>query len=113
MPLAARTVLRDARSDHLPGLPEAEREVRLAALRAGWWLGWLSIAAVLAGLALDIPARHRPALIVLTVAAAAAHAGVMLLPWQGWLTAGRGRVVLDLWSGGLIAFVDLKILASA
>jgi hypothetical protein len=60
---------------------------------------------VLAGLALDLPARHRPALIALTVAAAAAHAGVMVLPWQGWLTAGRGRVVLDLWSGGLVAFV--------
>jgi two-component sensor histidine kinase len=105
MSLAARTVLRDARSDQLQEPPEGEREVRLAALRAGWWLGWLSIAAVLAGLALDLPARHRPALIALTVAAAAAHAGVMLLPWQGWLTAGRGRVVLDLWSGGLIAFV--------
>jgi hypothetical protein len=88
MSLAARTVLRDARSDRLPELPEAEREVRLAALRAGWWLGWLSIAAVLAGLALDIPARHRPALIALTVAAAAAHAVVMLLPWQGWRAAG-------------------------
>jgi two-component sensor histidine kinase len=86
-------------------LQDAEREVRLAALRAGWWLGWLSIAAVLAGLALDLPARHRPALIALTIAAAAAHAGVMLIPWQGWLTAARGRALLDLWSGGLIAFV--------
>jgi two-component sensor histidine kinase len=103
--LSTRTLLRDARSDRPPELPEAQRELRLAALRAGWWLGWLSIAAVLAGLALDLPARHRPALIALTVAAAAAHAGVMVLPWQGWLTAGRGRVVLDLWSGGLVAFV--------
>jgi two-component sensor histidine kinase len=99
------TVLRDTRSERPPELPEAQRELRLAALRAGWWLGWLSIAAVLAGLALDLPARHRPALIALTVAAAAAHAGVMLVPWQRWLTAGRGRVVLDLWSGGLVAFV--------
>jgi two-component sensor histidine kinase len=105
MSLSARTVLREARSDRLPELPEAQRELRLAALRAGWWLGWLSIAAVLAGLALDLPARHRPALIALTGAAAAAHAAVTLLPWQGWLTAGRGRVVLDLWSGGLVAFV--------
>jgi two-component sensor histidine kinase len=103
--LSTRTVLRDARSDRPPELPEAQREVRLAALRAGWWLGWLSIAAVLAGLALDLPARHRPALVALTVAAAAAHAGVMVLPWQRWLTAGRGRMVLDLWSGGLVAFV--------
>jgi two-component sensor histidine kinase len=102
---AARALLLDARGDDPPALEDAERELRLAALRAGWWLGWLSIAAVLAGLALDLPARHRPALIALTVVAAAAHAGVMLVPWQGWLTAGRGRRLLDAWSGGLVAFV--------
>ena len=41
-------------------LQDAEREVRLAALRGGWWLGWLSIA-VASGLALTSPlatARH-------------------------------------------------------
>ena len=105
MASVARPSLREPRRDHSAALPDAEREVRLAALRTGWWLGWLSIAAVLAGLALDLPARHRAALIALTVAAAAAHAGVMVIPWQGWLTAGRGRALLDLWSGGLVAFV--------
>jgi two-component sensor histidine kinase len=102
---AARALARDTRGNAPPALRDAERDVRLAALRAGWWLGWLSIAAVLAGLALDLPARHRPALIALTVVAAAAHAGVMVVPWQGWLTAGRGRLLLDAWSGGLVAFV--------
>jgi two-component sensor histidine kinase len=88
---------------------DAEHEVRLAALRAGWWLGWLSIAAVLAGLALGLPARHRPALIVLIAAAAVAHVGVMVVPWRGWLTAARGRALLDLWSGGLVAFVVVLV----
>jgi two-component sensor histidine kinase len=105
MPHARRAWIREARSEPASTLRAGEREVRLAALRAGWWLGWLSIAAVLAGLALDLPARHRAALIVLTVVAAVAHAAAMVVPWQGWLTAARGRALLDLWSGGLIAFV--------
>jgi two-component sensor histidine kinase len=109
MQAAARAWIRPARRDPPSASADAEREVRLAALRAGWWLGWLSVGAVLAGLALDLPARHRPALIALTVAAAAAHAGVMVVPWQGWLTAARGRALLDLWSGGLIAFVVLLV----
>jgi two-component sensor histidine kinase len=105
MPNAARAVVREALRDRAAEVPDAERDLRLAALRAGWWLGWLSIAAVLAGLALDLPARHRLVLIALTIAAAAAHAGVMVVPWQGWLTAGRGQVLLDVWSGGLVVFV--------
>jgi hypothetical protein len=32
--------------------PAAELDARLGAPRAGFWLGWLSIAAVIAGLAL-------------------------------------------------------------
>lgn len=109
MPDAGRAALRPAQRQHSSALSDAERDVRLAALRAGWWLGWLSIAAVLAGLALDLPARHRPELIALTAAAAAANAGVMAIPWRGWLTAARGRALLDLWSGGLVAFVVMLV----
>jgi hypothetical protein len=65
---------------------KVESEVRLTALRAGWWLGWLSVAAVLAGLALDLPARDRPALIVLTALAAVGNGAAMAIPWQRWLT---------------------------
>lgn len=91
------------------GSSDAERGVRLAALRAGWWLGWLSIAAVLIGLALDLPARHRLALLALTALAAAGNGITMAIPWRRWLTAGRGRALLDLWSAGLIAFVTALV----
>jgi two-component sensor histidine kinase len=106
---ASRASLPEAPHQHRPALADAERDVRLAALRAGWWLGWLSVAAVLAGLALDLPARRHGALIALTAAAAAANAGVMVIPWRGWLSAGRGRALLDLWSGGLVAFVVVLV----
>lgn len=87
----------------------AERGVRLAALRAGWWLGWLSIAAVLIGLALDLPARHRLALLALTALAAAGNGITMAIPWGRWLTAARGQALLDLWSVGLVAFVTALV----
>jgi two-component sensor histidine kinase len=109
MPAAGRTALRPEQREHPSAPSDAEHEVRLAALRAGWWLGWLSIAAVLAGLALGLPARHSSALIALTAAAAIANAGVMVIPWRGWLTAARGRALLDLWSGGLVAFVVVLV----
>jgi two-component sensor histidine kinase len=35
----------------------------------------------------------------------------MLVPWQEWLPTRRGRVLLDVWSGGLIAFVALLVYA--
>jgi two-component sensor histidine kinase len=82
---------------------------RSAAVRVGFWLGWASIAAVLAGLALDVGARHRWLLFGLTLGAAAANAGAMAVPWHEWLAARRGRVLLDLWCGGLIAFVALLV----
>jgi two-component sensor histidine kinase len=88
---------------------DVERDVRLAALRAGWWLGWVSIAAVLAGLALELPARHQPALIVLTALAAVGNGAAMAIPWQRWLTVSRGQALLDLWSAGLIGFVALLV----
>lgn len=88
---------------------DAERGVRLAALRAGWWLGWLSIAAVLIGLALDLPARHRLALLALTALAAAGNGITMAIPWRRWLTAARGQALLDLWSAGLVVFVTALV----
>jgi hypothetical protein len=77
----------------------------------GFWLGWISIVAVVAGLALDVGARHRWLLVGLTLSAAAANTLAMVVPWQNWLTSRRGRLLLDLWSGGLIAFVALLVVA--
>jgi len=35
----------------------------------------------------------------------------MVVPWHDCLAARRGRILLDLWSGGLIAFVALLVVA--
>jgi two-component sensor histidine kinase len=83
-----------------------ELDFRSAAVRVGSWLGWASIAIVLAGLALDGGVRHRSLLIGFTLAAAAANTAAMVVPWQSWLAARRGRLLLDLWCAGLIAFVE-------
>ena len=91
----------------------SELGVRSAALQAGFWLGWISIVAVVAGLALDVGARNRPLLVGLTLTAAAANAVAMAVPWQNWLGSRRGRLLLDVWSGGLIAFVALLVVAGS
>jgi two-component sensor histidine kinase len=66
---------------------------------------------VVVGLALDGGAKHRWLLVGLTVTAAAANMVALLVPWQDWLPTRRGRILLDLWSGGLIAFVALLVYA--
>jgi two-component sensor histidine kinase len=92
----------------------AELGARLGALRAGFWLGWLSIAAVVAALALGMHTRHPAALLALTAAASGANAAVTLVPWRPWLAAARGRLLLDLWSAGLITFASaLVVIAGA
>jgi two-component sensor histidine kinase len=93
------------------GDPHVELDFRSQALRAGFWLGWLGIAAVLVGLALDAGSRHRPLLLGLTLAAAACNAAALRIPWREWLESRRGRLLLDLWSGGLIGFVALLVFA--
>ena len=88
-----------------------ELGLRSAAVQVGLWLGWVSIVAVLAGLVLDGGARHRWLLLGLTVAAATANTAAMAVPWPSWLASRRGRILLDLWSGGLIGFVALLVVA--
>jgi two-component sensor histidine kinase len=85
-------------------------DVRLAALRVGSWLGWLSVAAVLAGLALGLPAQNVPALLVLTGCAAAANAVVARVPRLWWTEARRGEWMLQLWSAGLVALTATLVL---
>jgi two-component sensor histidine kinase len=82
---------------------------RFATVQVGYWLGWASIGAVLIGLALDVSVRHRWLVVGSTLAAAACNAIAMLIPWRDWLGTRRGRVLLDLWCGGLIAFVALLV----
>jgi two-component sensor histidine kinase len=85
-------------------------DVRLAALRVGSWLGWLSVVAVVAGLALGLPARHDSALLVLTGCAAAANAAVAFVPRRWWTQARRGEWMLQLWSAGLVALTATFVL---
>jgi two-component sensor histidine kinase len=82
---------------------------RFAALQVGFWLGWASIVVVLAGLALDVSTPHRRLLVAATLAAAAGNTVAMIVPWRAWLARPRGRALLDLWCGGLIAFVALLV----
>jgi two-component sensor histidine kinase len=82
---------------------------RFAAVQIGYWLGWASILVVLAGLTLDVGARHRWLLVGATLAAAAGNTVAMIIPWRAWLGTRRGRFLLDLWCGGLIAFVALLV----
>jgi two-component sensor histidine kinase len=86
------------------GARHTELEARLGALRAGFWLGWLSIAAVFGALALGMHTRHPRELLALTAVASAANAAVTFVPWRRLLAAARGRLLLDLWSAGLITF---------
>jgi two-component sensor histidine kinase len=82
---------------------------RFAALQVGYWLGWASIVVVLVGLALDGSAPHRWLLVGATLSAAVGNTVAMVVPWREWLATRRGRVLLDLWCGGLIAFGALLI----
>jgi two-component sensor histidine kinase len=78
---------------------------RFAAVQVGYWLGWASIVVVLGGLALDVGIHHRSLLIGATLAAAVGNTAAMVIPWRDWLSSRRGRLLLDLWCAGLIAFV--------
>jgi len=84
---------------------------RVAAVRAGYWLGWASILAVLTGLVLDVGGRHRLLLLGVTLAAAAGNGVAMIVPWREWLEARRGRLLLDAWCAGLIGFVALLVVS--
>ena len=82
-----------------------ELSFRFAAVQVGYWLGWASIAVVLGGLALDVGIHHRSLLIGATLIAALGNTAAMVIPWRDWLSSRRGRLLLDLWCAGLIAFV--------
>lgn len=82
---------------------------RYAVVQVGYWLGWAAILVVLSDLTLDVGARHRGLLVGATLCAAAGNTIAMVIPWREWLTTARGRLLLDLWCGGLIAFVALLV----
>lgn len=99
-PRVARTL-----HDVDPSPQTARRE----AIRAGLLLGWLSVAAVLLAVALDVGAQHSGLVVALALAGAVANLGMAVLPWSK-LPGGHGHAVrLDLWAGGLLVFVAALI----
>lgn len=96
------------------GVREADGSVeagfRFAAVQVGYWLGWASILVVLVGLAFDVGAQHRWLLVGATLTAAAGNTVAMVIPWREWLATRLGRALLDVWCGGLIAFVALLVI---
>jgi two-component sensor histidine kinase len=84
---------------------EVDLAFRARALELGFWLGWLAIAAALSGLAFDTGSGQRWLVVGLAVAAAACNAAAMFVPWDQWLEDRRGRLLVDVWSGGLVGFV--------
>lgn len=90
-----------------------EFDFRVAAVQVGYWLGWASVTVVLGGLALDVGIRHRELLVAATLVAAAANTAAMIIPWRAWLGGTRGRLLLDLWCGGLIAFVAFLVVVGS
>ena len=87
-------------------------DFRSAMIRLGLLVGWAAILAVLVGLVARCR-RNAPRLL------AGAHAPggrrqhlAMFVPWHDWLARSRGRLLLDLWSGALIGFVALLVIAA-
>ncbi|MDO9408466.1 sensor histidine kinase [Patulibacter sp.] len=98
-----------------PGLTDASRTASprgdgssyalIEAVRAAALLGWLSVVAVLVGIAVGLPVRHESVVLVTTALGAAGHAALGLLPWARILPTRRGRLLLDLWSVALLGGV--------
>jgi two-component sensor histidine kinase len=88
----------------------SELDFRVSVLRLGPWLGWAGLAAASAGLVLGGDA-HVEVVLALILVAAALNTAAMFVPWRELLEVLRGRLLLDLWSAALIAFVALLVVA--
>ncbi len=93
----------------LASVDPSSQTARREAIRAGLLLGWLSVAAVLLAVALDVGARHSGLVVALALAGGVANLGMAVLPWSR-LPGGHGHAIrLDLWAGGLLVFVATLI----
>ena len=81
-------------------------------LRAGTALGWTSVAAVVVALSVGVPISDAGLVWALTAVAAVAHLVMARLPWATLLPTPRGRLLIDLWAGGvLISVCGLVLIA--
>jgi two-component sensor histidine kinase len=86
---------------------DSEDEVRTAARRAGVWLGWSSVAAVLIALTLGIHAHRRGFIVVLIAGAAILNGSMLIVPRDWWRSRRWSRPLFSVWSGGLLILVGL------
>ncbi len=89
----------------LRGTGDPDVDLRLGSVGVAALLGWVSIVAVLLGLATGLPVEHETLVLATTLGAAVGHAALGLLPWSQLLGTRRGRLLLDLWAGALVAGV--------
>ncbi|MBE2318672.1 sensor histidine kinase [Solirubrobacter sp. CPCC 204708] len=73
--------------------------------RAGTALGWTSVAAVVLALLVGVPIADAELVWVLTGFSAVAHLAISRLPWATLLPTPRGRLLIDLWAGGVLVSV--------
>lgn len=85
-------------------------DLRLAVLRMGVWIGWISIGVVVVGLTLRAIPTHLWLLLGLIAIAATGNELARRIAWRDRLAARSGEVLLDLWSGALIGFVATLVL---
>ncbi|HET9073599.1 MAG TPA: sensor histidine kinase [Solirubrobacteraceae bacterium] len=94
------------------GARDSDSGVSLAAARAGIWLGWFSVAAVLIALALGVGARHRLVVLILIIGAALLDASMLVVPRSWWAVQRFRRVLFPVWSGGLLVLVGALVLVA-
>jgi two-component sensor histidine kinase len=71
-------------------------------LRAGTALGWASVAAVVVALLVGVPIEDAGLVWAFTAVAAVSHLVIARLPWATLLSTPRGRLLIDLWAGGVL-----------
>ena len=91
---------------------DSDAGVSLAAARAGIWLGWFSVGAVIIALALGVGARHRVVVLVLIIGAALLDASMLVVPRTWWAIGRFRRVLFPVWSAGLLLLVGALVLVA-
>lgn len=88
-----------------PGLTPTDRVALGEALRAGTVLGWTSVAAVAIAIVVGVPINDAGLVAAFTALAAVAHLVMARLPWDTLLPSTRGQLLIELWTGAVLASV--------
>jgi two-component sensor histidine kinase len=96
----------------VPPLTPADGVALREGVRAGTALGWTSLAAVAVALLVGVPVRDAGLVAALAAAAAVGHAVMARLPWARLLPTPRGRLLVDVWAGGVLVAVCALVLVA-